>query len=93
MISAEEQARIDALRALIAELGLTQREAAALAGINQRTMRRYCAGSETIPPWLSGRLRQRAKDARTHCPECEAYDRVHDERCPLHPEHDGAPKE
>ena len=27
------------------------------------------------------------------CPECTAYDRVHDERCRLHPDHDGAPKE
>jgi hypothetical protein len=27
------------------------------------------------------------------CPECNAYDRVHDESCYLHPDHDGAPKE
>lgn len=25
------------------------------------------------------------------CKECEAYDREHDESCPLHPDHDPTP--
>ena len=50
----------DKLRALLDSLELSQREAAALAGINQRTMRRYCSGDQPIPPWLHDRLRERA---------------------------------
>ena len=61
-ISASDQARIDSLRALIDALGLTQRDAATLAGINQRTMRRFCSGHQPIPDWLEGRLKKRAAD-------------------------------
>jgi len=33
------------------------------------------------------------KDARMEreCPECEAYDRVHDNKCRLHPDYDPTP--
>ncbi len=61
-ISAEDQERIDSLRALIDSLGLTQRDAATLAGINQRTMRRFCSGHQPIPNWLESRLRERGAD-------------------------------
>ena len=61
-ISAEDQVRIDSLRALLDELGLSQRDAAMVAGINQRTMRRMCSGHQPIPNWLESRLRERIAD-------------------------------
>jgi len=45
----------DKLRARLATLGLTQRGAARALNIDERTMRRYCAGTHPIPQviWLA----------------------------------------
>jgi transcriptional regulator with XRE-family HTH domain len=51
----------DRLRALLASLGLSQRAAAALLGMDQRTFRRYCDGSLPVPPHLCDRLRSHAQ--------------------------------
>lgn len=43
----------------------------------------------------SSLLRDRAYDFLREletCEECNAYDRVHDHRCPLHPDHDPTPE-
>jgi transcriptional regulator with XRE-family HTH domain len=37
------------LRALLKAAGLSQRGAAKLLEIDERTMRRYCAGSQAVP--------------------------------------------
>jgi DNA-binding transcriptional regulator YiaG len=39
----------DGVKELIARLGLTQREAAGLCGVCDRTMRRWCSGVEPPP--------------------------------------------
>lgn len=41
----------------------------------------------------AAQARRFVADANTRCPECEAYDRIHDQRCKRHPDHDWAPKE
>ena len=40
----------DLIRARLAALGLSQREAARQLGVDDRTMRYYCAGKEPVPP-------------------------------------------
>lgn len=42
----------DLLRQCILDLGLSQREAARQLVVDERAMRRYCAGSIPIPPLL-----------------------------------------
>jgi transcriptional regulator with XRE-family HTH domain len=51
----------DRLRALLASLGLSQRAAAALLGMDERTFRRYCSGDLPVPPHLYDRLRANAQ--------------------------------
>jgi plasmid maintenance system antidote protein VapI len=45
------------LRALLEECGLSQRGAAKALDLDERTMRRYCAGDRTIPLMLALALR------------------------------------
>lgn len=49
------------LRALLGELGLTQRGAARLLGINERTMRRYVLGEARTPKAIELALRGQKK--------------------------------
>lgn len=46
----------DQLRDLIARAGMTQERAAALAGVEQRTLERWLAGSRAMPLSASGLL-------------------------------------
>ena len=45
----------DRIRQTLAEAGLSQRGAARLLGIDERTMRRYCSGDSPVPQvvWLA----------------------------------------
>ena len=52
----------DRIRALLGALGLSQRRAAGLLGMDERTFRRYCAGQLPAPIGLLARLR--ALDSR-----------------------------
>jgi plasmid maintenance system antidote protein VapI len=40
---------VDLIREQLAECGLSQRNAAEVLGIDERTMRRYCSGDEPVP--------------------------------------------
>lgn len=51
------------LRALLDKAGLSQRGAAKQLGIDERTMRRYCAG-ETMPRTVEYALRWLAHNAK-----------------------------
>ena len=50
------------LRAALARMGLSQRGAARLLGIDERTMRKYVAGDLIIPEMLLRGLAQREQD-------------------------------
>ena len=54
--SAQRRMTPDQLRDLIARAGITQERAAALAGVEQRTLERYLAGSRAMPLSASGLL-------------------------------------
>lgn len=45
----------DKIRTFLSEAGLSQRAAARLLGVDERTMRRYCAGHTPVPRvvWLA----------------------------------------
>lgn len=46
----------DRLRYLLGELGLSQNGLARLAGVNDRTARRWCSGGQEIPATLEAFL-------------------------------------
>lgn len=54
--SAQRRMTPDQLRDLIVRAGITQERAAALAGVEQRTLERYLAGSRAMPLSASGLL-------------------------------------
>jgi len=54
--SAQGRMTPDQLRDLIARAGITQERAAALAGVEQRTLERYLAGTRAMPLSASGLL-------------------------------------
>ncbi|MDP2322589.1 MAG: helix-turn-helix domain-containing protein [Gammaproteobacteria bacterium] len=50
------------LRAALTKAGLSQRGAARLLGIDERTMRRYCAGDLPVPRVVELALREVARE-------------------------------
>ena len=54
--SAQQRMTPEQLRNLLARAGLTQERAAALAGVEQRTLERWLAGSRAMPLSASGLL-------------------------------------
>ena len=54
--SAQRRMTPEQLRDLISRAGITQERAAALAGVEQRTLERYLAGSRAMPLSASGLL-------------------------------------
>lgn len=56
------------LRALLKACGLSQRGAAAALGIDERTMRRYCAGDLPVPRTVDYALRWVAAATGTPSP-------------------------
>lgn len=68
----------DKLRSALADLKLGQREAARILGIEERTMRRYCADQLDIPPAvflaLDALKSKRAADEHTRLSQEAGYD-------------------
>lgn len=54
---------VDRLRALLTELNVSQRQAAALLRMDERTFRKYCSGAKDVPPQTFGNLRRAAAAA------------------------------
>ncbi|MGO9718959.1 MAG: helix-turn-helix domain-containing protein [Steroidobacteraceae bacterium] len=57
----------DLLRQRLQDLGLSQREAARQLQVDERAMRRYCAGSAPVPPLLFLALDRLVKIQRINC--------------------------
>jgi plasmid maintenance system antidote protein VapI len=68
---AEVATQSDRLKALLRELKLTRRGAARILEMNERTIRRYCAGSSSIPRAVFIALESLKKIARAEWPAGE----------------------
>lgn len=68
---AEASSQSDRLKALLRELKLTRRGAARMLEMNERTIRRYCAGSSSIPRAVFIALESLRKVARAEWPPGE----------------------
>ncbi len=60
---ASDAGRLARLLELLADAGLSQRAAARELEINERTMRRYCAGDSPVP-WIVLLAVERLRDTR-----------------------------
>jgi transcriptional regulator with XRE-family HTH domain len=59
---------VELIRALLADLGLSQREAARKLGVDERAMRYFCAGKEPVPPAVMLALQQLRAAASPEAP-------------------------